>query len=145
MIRLLDPEKENLSAFFKNFEKDSEFIKVDVDHTDKTYRELIKKGIGQVFLLFDGETLMGGLGCIKSPDLHSGELTAIETFWYVAPEYRTGFNGMELFFRFEQWAKEEGCKKIAMIHLSDSSPERLERLYARMGYKLAEKHYVKAV
>lgn len=147
MIRRLEPEKENMSGIFKGFEQDSKFIKVDLQYANDTYKDLIGRGVGQVFLLFDDETgeLAGGLGCIKAPDLHSGEMMAIETFWYVRPECRARMMGMDLLFAFEQWAKDEGCKRIAMIHLADSSPDRLERLYRSLGYQLAEKHYVKEV
>ena len=147
MIRRLDLEKENMPTIFKGFEQDSKFIKVDLDYSDKTYRDLIGRGVGQIFLLFDDDTgdLVGGLGCIKAPDLHSGDMIAIETFWYVLPQCRNKMLGMELLFTFEQWAKEEGCTKVAMIHLADSAPESLEKLYLTMGYRLLEKHYIKEV
>jgi len=99
------------------------------------------KGICGLFALYEGDDLIGGLGCIKAPDLHDGRLTAIETFWLVLPEYRG--QGMKLFKVFEQWAAEQGCEKKAMIHMADSFPEVLGRFYAKKGYKLAELHWIK--
>ncbi len=68
-------------------------------------------------------------------------MIAVETFWFVAPEHR-GI-GIRLFNAFEKWAKDNQCSKTAMIHLTDSMPERLEQLYLKRGYRLIEKHYVK--
>jgi GNAT superfamily N-acetyltransferase len=146
MIRKLGPG-EHMAHLFKGFERDSKFVKIDPEYADKTYKDLIDRGAGEIFLLFDDETgnLMGGLGCIKAPDMWTGDLIAIETFWYVLPEYRSGLQGAELLFAFEQWAVDEGCKKIAIIHLADSHPDRLDRLYHTLGYQLVEKHFVKEV
>ena len=147
MIRLLNPEKESLAVLFKGFEDDSKFVRIDVDYADQTYRDLISTGAGQIFLMFDVEmdSFIGGLGCLKAPDLHNGEMIAVETFWYVVPEYRDSAHGIELLFAFEKWAKDNNCTKMAMIHLADSSPERLKKLYERLGYKLLESHYIKEV
>ncbi len=131
-------------AFFKAFEKETKFVKVIPEVAQKTYCDLISRGSGKVFILCDDKTgaVMGGLGAIKAPDLHDGVLTAIETFWFIASEYRDTWGAFSLLRAFEKWAKETGCKRKALVHLADSSPERLKRLYEIMGYKLVESHYV---
>ncbi len=143
MIRDLDLKRDNI-AFFKKFEKDSRFIKVNPEVAHKTYSDLISKGIGKVFILCDNETgaMAGGMGMLKAPDLHDGVMTAVETFFFVAPEYRNGWGAFSLLRAFDKWAKETGCKRKALIHLVDSSPERLKRLYEIMGYTLVESHYI---
>jgi GNAT superfamily N-acetyltransferase len=146
MIRVLQPSKEDFSTLFQEFEKDSQFVKIDPVYAAKTYKNLIETGRGQVFLLCkeDGE-VQGALGCIKGPDLHNGEMVAVETFWYVLPEYRGDFGSIQLFLAFEKWAKDQGCVRKAMIHMIDSHPKQLQRLYERRGYKLIEQHYEKEV
>jgi GNAT superfamily N-acetyltransferase len=136
-------EIREITEMATRFEECTNHVLVDVDHSVKNYTRFITEGIGAMFgVRIDGE-VVGGLGCIKSYDLHYPRMLAVETFWFVLPEHR-GF-GMQLWEEFEKWAKEEKCDYMAMIHLSDSSPEILERLYVRKGYELIEKHYLKKV
>lgn len=125
------------------FTKESKHVKVDPDRPAESYWPLIQKGIGAMLMLEEGNEVVGGLGCIKYPDMHSGELFAVETFWYVLPEYRG--KGVLLLEAYEQWAKDNGCLKCAMIHMVDSMPAVLERFYRIRGYELIEKHYVKEI
>lgn len=124
-----------------NFVNESAHVKVDPEIPAKSYWDMIQNGNAEMMMLMEGDKCVGGLGCIKYPDLHSGELFAVETFWYVLPDYRGA--GITLLERFEQWAKDNNCVKCAMIHLVDSMSSVLERLYKMRGYKLVEKHYVK--
>jgi GNAT superfamily N-acetyltransferase len=127
----------------KRFEDCTAQVVVDTPTWLKTYEHLITEGRGAMFKAWVGDKVAGALGCIKGPDLHSPRLIAIETFWWVAPEYGGKGIGKKLLDAFEQWAKDENCDDVAMVHLSDSYPESLEQLYIRRGYALAEKHYVK--
>jgi GNAT superfamily N-acetyltransferase len=68
---------------------------------------------------------------------------AVETFWFVHPDHRG--QGLSLLVEFEKWGKREGCQTLAMIHMVDSFPDKLETLYRRRGYKLIEKHYLKEI
>ena len=131
-------------SFLKQFEQASQFVKVDVDHASKQFARLINSGNGVVFIMENSKgELQGGIGAIALPDLNCGVMTAVETFWFVAPEHRGG--GMRLMEAFERWGKDKGCKRLAMIHLVDSYPDILEKIYINEGYKLVEKHYVKEV
>ena len=132
-----------VANFMKAFEGATNFVKVDSDYTFKRYMKLMEDGICRIFIAEEGENLQGAIGFIISSDLHDGAKTAIETFWFVHPDYK-GI-GKELFNTFEIDAKCMGCTKLAMIHLSDSYPESLQRFYIRNGYKLLEKHYVKEI
>jgi GNAT superfamily N-acetyltransferase len=124
----------------KQFESFSQLVKVDVEHTISTYTKFVQSGMGKIFLLKVDREIIGGLGAILAPDLHTGHLTAIECFWFVIPEHRGG--GLSLLTAFEQWAREQGCTKTAMIHLEDSHSVALSKIYARRGYQLAERHYI---
>jgi len=130
-----------ITEFMKAFEQASKFVTVDIDYAAKTYETMIDDGTATVMVLEKEGDLIGSLGFIKAPDLHSGEQMLVETFWFTDPEKR-GF-GLLLLDAFEKHAQDNGIKKIAMIHMMDSYPERLEALYLKRGYKLIEKHYVR--
>ena len=150
MIRLCNPNSENLTALIANvipFSEDSEFIRPDLDHAAKAYGEIVRNGMGEIFVMEDDDTrdFIGALACLKAPGLHDGKLMAIELFWYVTPKHRKGGKGLDLWYAFENWAKEQGCQQMAMIHMADSMPDILEKLYISRGYRLLEKHYVKDI
>ena len=75
------------------------------------------------------------------PDLYSGDLIATEFFWFVRAEVRG--QGLKLYYAFEAWARARHCAQIRMVHLLDLMPERLAKVYRRLGYEPAETHYVK--
>ncbi len=131
-------------VFMKQFEQASSFVKVDVQHAWKKYQVMMDSGIARVFIAEgEDEKLQGAIGFLISEDLHDGKKTAVETFWFVAPEFR-GI-GMELFKVFEAEAIKAGCQKLAMIHMTDSYPESLQAFYTRQGYRLIEQHFVREV
>lgn len=140
---IASPEMRKVTEFMKAFEQASKFVTVDIDYATKTYENMIDNGVAFVMVLEKEGELIGSLGFIKAPDLHNGDTMAVETFWFVDPKKRGV--GLILFNAYEKWSKENGIKKIAMIHMMDSYPESLERLYLKRGYKLAEKHYVKEI
>ena len=133
-----------LATFMKAFESATGLVKVDVDYTFERYCELMSKGAIKIFISEEEDkTLQGAIGFLITNDLHDGVKVGIELFWFVHPKYRGV--GKLLFNVFEEEAKKVGCKRLAMIHLSDSYPESLEAFYLKNGYKLAEKHYVKEI
>lgn len=141
-VRIIEShEMRKVTEFMKQFEKASEFVTVDVDHATKTYERMIDDGIAVVMVIEDNDGIVGSLGFIMSYDLHSGEKTFVETFWFTDPAKR-GY-GLKLLNAYERFSIEHGAVKLAMIHMMDSYPDSLERLYSRRGYKLIEKHYVK--
>ena len=133
-----------VTKFMKQFETCTQFVKVDIDYATKVYESLIKENRGAIFILSEDGSLdkmIGAFGCIKGMDLHFPRLLAIETFWYVQPEFRG--NGLMLVKYFEKWAKENSCNGVAIIHLADSEEEVLPRVYKRLKYTLVEQHFVK--
>lgn len=128
--------------FMKQFEQVSGNIKVDIEYATKRYVNMVTAGVAHMFVMNDEKgDMIGGLGCIVAPDLTNSRIMAIETYWFMAPGDRG--KGISLLTYFEQWAKERGIDAVAMIHLNDSYPKALERLYIRRGYVPIETHYVK--
>ena len=131
--------------FMKGMEHASEFIKINSEYAFRVYDHMVKRGIATGLMKEVDGKVVGCLGFIMSTDLHSGEPIAIETFWFVDPAFRGQGYGNELFDAFEETAKRKGAKKVAMIHMSDSFPDILEKLYMKRGYRLLEKHYIKEI
>lgn len=127
--------------FMRQFETESKHIRIEPVYATRMYTNMVKSGVAHMFIMDDDGVMIGGIGCIVSPDLMNGDLMAIETYWFVSPDHRG--HGIRLVSYLEQWAREHGCKSIAMIHLTDSHPKRLELLYQRRGYIAIETHYVK--
>jgi GNAT superfamily N-acetyltransferase len=143
MIRLARiDELPTIFPFMKQFEDATKFVKGNVDYSINKYRAMMAEGRAWILILLDDRGwLQGGLGFIKSTEIHSGDPIAIETFWFVAPRYRG--KGVSLLRAYEKLAAELGCNKIAIAHLADSYPDRLERLYEHRGFSLIEKMYLK--
>ena len=127
----------------KGFEKCSKHVKIDVEYLTKRYKSLSQAGVGAVFVLKNQERIVGVFSCLKAADIFTGDALAIETGWFVLPEFRGA--GLKLLTAFDAWAKEQGCKRKALIHMEDSFPEALKKLYVRKGYSLVESHYVAEV
>lgn len=106
---------------------------------------MLQSGVGEIFVVRDGERVAGILGAAFVPEGFSGWMTALEQFWYVLPEYRKSTRALRLLNAFEAEAKARKCRKILLVHLANSQSERLEELYRNRGYVLIEKTYGKLI
>jgi GNAT superfamily N-acetyltransferase len=68
-----------------------------------------------------------------------------ELFWWVKPESRGTGAGGELLTEIEQWAAEKGAAAVFMIALADKNEEKMQNLYARMGYRPLERTFAREV
>jgi GNAT superfamily N-acetyltransferase len=143
IVRATEHDVYAVACAMKEFETCTDHVKVDVNYTTGRYVPMVKSGTCAIFMLKDGNKVCGAIGGIKAEELHCGEMIAVETFWFVSPAHRG--QGLRLLELFEEWARVEKCEKVAMIHLQDSMPETLKKLYERRGYRLIESHYVREV
>jgi GNAT superfamily N-acetyltransferase len=145
MIERLSIENiEDLAVIAENFYSSSEFLNdFNMEVFKKSWSMFLNDGDGVIFVSRKDGEITGTIGGCKYPDPNSGEMLATEFFWFVNPESRG--DGLKLLKTFEKWAEEEGCKKVIMVHLSDSMPEKVKHIYERFGYKAAETHYIKEV
>ena len=133
---------ETLADLAAQFYASSKFLNgFDLECFETTWTNLITSGSGAVFVIDGQDGPIGALGGVAYPDVNSGRLMATEFFWFVDPSHRG--RGISLYKAFEDWARAKRCVEIRMIHLSDSMPEQLERLYERLGFEQAEVHYRK--
>jgi len=108
------------------------------------WRSYLSAGCGRIFLAEENEEIVGFLGALLYPDVNDGDLIGTELFWFVEKEHR-GRCGMRLFDAFEKWAIEAGAKRLIMSHLSTLAPDKLKKIYKRLGYRKADVSYVKEV
>lgn len=108
------------------------------------WQKYIEAGFGRIFLAEEEGEVVGFLGGLLYPDPNDGDLVGSEMFWFVQSEHR-GSCGMRLLSAFEKWAISTGAKRLVMGHLSTLAPEKLKKLYERLGYVPLETHYVKEI
>ncbi len=123
----------NASQFLKNFDA-ARFVAL--------WTNLLDRDMGVIFLLHAAGEIRGAIGGVVYPDTYSQRLVATEFFWWVDPSER-GSAGIALYHKFEAWARQKHCDEIRMVHLVDSMPEKLERVYRHWGYTPCEVHYRK--
>ncbi len=86
---------------------------------------------------------IGTIGALCHPSPISGEIGVGELFWYVVPDYRSGFGfaspGLRLLRTLEGWAKEMGAK---WMQLTASTAE-MGQVYSALGYTPIEIDYQK--
>lgn len=147
MIKSIEDRSEllDLGGVLESFYNIMPYKKVffDISQWSDRWFNLINSGAGKIFGLWDKDKIIGGIGLILFPALEDGVMTTTETFWFVDKESRGG--GMKLFIKAEKWAKENGSKRMNMIHLTNSMPEKLKSLYERKGYKMIETSYQKEI
>ncbi|ACH40479.1 MAG: hypothetical protein ACD_55C00094G0002 [uncultured bacterium] len=118
-------------------------MKFNPDHYVQFWQNMLKSGLGVIFLSEVDGVVLGGIGGIKFPEALSGRMTAVEMFWYTAKETRG--DGVKLYLKFKKWAKENGCERLAMIYLPCSMPDKLKAFYDKEGFSLIEMHYEMAL
>jgi GNAT superfamily N-acetyltransferase len=110
---------------------------------DKIALSIMYKFLGNSFVLEKGDRILGVIaGLIVTYPL-SNEKIFQEHIWYVHKEYRR--YGLMLYRALEDYCKQEGIKKIVMVHMANSKAEKLGKFYRRLGYELLESHYIKHI
>lgn len=124
----------------ERFHSTSEYSK-HVGWDEQKTLELATNLVAQKNLLVidSNGSLLGMLGMVFFPHFLSGEVIAIEVFWWLEPEHRG--EGKKLLKAAEDLARERGAKRIQMIAPND----RVAVLYRRMKYQFVESAYQKTL
>lgn len=126
----------------REFYSSSQFLKgFDLERFCKLWTGLIESDCGVIFSLQSNAQWIGAIGGLTFQEIYSGQMTALEMFWFVRPGHRG--QGIKLYRELEAWAREKQCSEMRMVHLLDSMPEKLERVYRHFDFKPAEIHYTK--
>lgn len=72
-------------------------------------------------------------------------LAGTELAWWVDPNHRSGRNGISLLKHLEGLAKDRGVKYWNMAFMESSMPEKVEKIYQRLGYAPVETLYGKVL
>jgi GNAT superfamily N-acetyltransferase len=105
----------------------------DPDATAQFLDMLITAPHGAVFI-----SDAGMIGGAMAPIFMTGERCAMESFWWARER------GWELLKTFEQWARDQGCVGVLMLHMNgDERSERVVKIYERRGYAPRETGYFK--
>lgn len=93
-------------------------------------------------LVIDGRCrgIIAGIG-VKS--MTAQTMMYQELIWYVEREYRRF--GVDLLKKAEIRLKDLGFGSMIMAVLENSKTEKIKRLYDRLGYKVFETHFIKAL
>lgn len=80
--------------------------------------------------------IVGGMLGVKVPFAFSFTLRASELGLYVAPECRGSSLALKLVRRFEQWARDQDCKRAQVGVTVGINDEHAIRFYKKLGYKV---------
>lgn len=139
---VLADDLSSLSGCAAEFYAATKFVKrFNFTRFCEVWKSFIESGHGVIFSIRGEFGANGMIGGIAHPEMYSGDLIASEFFWYVCDGHRGG--GMSLYRAFEKWARAKGCVEMRMAALSDSMPGKMELVYRRLGFELAERQYVK--
>jgi GNAT superfamily N-acetyltransferase len=108
-------------------------------------QSIIDPNIGIWLAEIDNE-IVGITGALVYPLYFSPtNLVAQELWWWLTPASRGSGAGGKMFKHIEQWAQEKGAKALFMIALEDDRAAKMEKVYARAGFKPLERTFIKEV
>jgi len=115
----------------------------DLEMDWDTYRKLEDLGMLKIFTARDGNTLVGYLWVIVSPNIHSkGNYTACDDGLFVANSYRGRSVAVKLIKFVETCLREDGFKTF---HLVGTAEKPIDSLVERMGYNKIETKFQKVL
>lgn len=139
MIREATPlDVPALVAMGREFLATSDYHALLLDNPDQMAAlatQLIAADLGVVLVADHDGTLTGMIGVLVTAHHLSAEPVAMEAFWWSS----TPGDGVRLLRASEAWARD--CGAVAMQMVAPS--ERVGALYARMGYDLIERGYMR--
>lgn len=116
-------------------------IPLDDESTLDSAENLINTDFG-VLLIGDGSMA----GALAYPlFFNKNILIAQELMWWVDREKRGTGAGMEILEALEAWARNVGAKQLSMLAIHDTSPDYVDSVYIKNGYKPFEKSFVKVL
>ena len=143
MVRDLNYKTDPVGIWELFVGEENKNIEVNPEYTYALWSDILEKGAGKGFLLCDDTTgeIQGWLTCMKCPSIWSGKVRAVETSFFIRPQYRGGLGFVSLIKAFHDWAKKEGCAKTVLTHIVNSQSDKIAELYKKMGYTLFECDY----
>jgi RimJ/RimL family protein N-acetyltransferase len=108
-------------------------------------QSIIDPNVG-IWLAEINNEIVGITGALVYPLYFSPtNLVAQELWWWLTPASRGSGAGGKMFKQIEQWAQEKSAKALFMIALEDDRAAKMEKVYARAGFKPLERTFIKEV
>ena len=107
-----------------------------------SYSVIADAGILKTITARDGDKLVGYILMLIHKHFHHKEKFAINDIFYIKPEYRKGFTGINLFKFTESIMKKEGVRIMMLsckTHLDKGT------IFKRLGFKPTEISYSKLI
>jgi GNAT superfamily N-acetyltransferase len=99
--------------------------------------------MGTIIADMEGEEVRGFMGALIFPCWMTGDIEALEAFWYVRKPYRKTDIGRNILKEYENWAIKRGAVRCKMVHLEVINADILEKFYLKNGYTKLERVYTK--
>jgi len=118
-------------------------VPFDADTLRETLAGMIGRHTDSLALVaeHDGK-VCGCMAVVKFAHYFAAASSALELYWYMAPERRGSGDAVRMLRLAEDWARTVGCATLVMVALSMAgSPA--ANLYGRTGYRPMETHFVK--
>ena len=106
-----------------------------------TIVRLIESDDSAVYVSERGGEVVGAIGIAKYQLHFSDDPMAMEIFWWMAPECRSGFDAMRLYSKAREWAQQSGCTHFTMIDIPEIGSG-AAKIYERLGGKLIERTWI---
>ena len=88
------------------------------------------------------DRLVGFIMCGYAESTFGNDKMGVELAWWVEEEYRGTRKSLELLLAFKDWAKRIGCSYIQTGSLEGLHPEKLEKVYNKMGMYKVESSFI---
>ena len=98
-----------------------------------------------VMLAFDREKLVGFIAGVVHQSLFNDITKVTDVGLFVLPEYRKSKIGFMLIKQLEQWARYNKASQIWLGQTTGNNPERIAKMYERLGYTLCGFNSVKEI
>ena len=115
----------------------------DPDAVIEAIKKLKEHNSENAFLLIVNGSCEGLLAGMEFQSMTSGKRIFQEIIWYVNESFRS--RGVALLNKVQEILKSRGISIMIMAVLENSKTEKLKALYAKMGFKPVEVHYVKVL
>jgi GNAT superfamily N-acetyltransferase len=119
-----------------------ECLEFDCDTVERIVMQSIDQELCPVAVI-DGEVVGFLLGLQFPALLNANIMVGTEIAWWVEPEHRSKPIGVKLLKYIEKQAQSKKLKFWSMMCLEKLNADGLESIYERMGYKKAERTYIR--
>jgi len=128
------------TEFYEESKMPGEF---DFDHFMVGLRLAESVGILGLWVLEEDEKIVGAIGGMLAPNVFTGKMIAVESFWFVTEKCRRGITGVRLLYAFIDWAVESKATAIHMAYMCNIHPEHMAKFYMTSGFFPHETMYVR--